>query len=81
MLEEVVVFEEISSFFVKNGRCTVSDEGHWVSACGGLLIGESLCDARNVHHVIQVVLCEGADLALKMSVGGGRGVNYVVIIL
>jgi hypothetical protein len=80
MLEEVAVFEEISSFFVKNGRCKVSDEGHWVSAHSGLLIVERLCDAMNVHHVIQLVLCEGADLALKTSVGRGRGVNYVVII-
>ena len=81
MLEEVAVFEEISSFFIKNGRCEVPDEGHWLSACGGLLIGEGLCDAGNVHHVIQVVLCEGADLALETSVGRGRGVNAVVIIL
>jgi hypothetical protein len=81
MLEEVAVFQEISSFFVKNGRCEVSDETHWVSACGSLLIGEGLCDAGHVHHVKQVVLCEGADLALKTSVGRGRGVNDVVIIL
>ncbi len=59
--------------FVQNGRCEVSDEIHWVSACSGLPIGEGLCDAGNVHHVIQVVLCEGADLALETSVGRGRG--------
>jgi len=81
MLEEVAVFEEISSFFVENGRCEVSDKSHWVSARGGLLIGEGLCDAGNVHHVIKVVLCEGADLALETSVGRGRGVNAVIIIL
>ena len=81
MLEEVAVFEEISSFFVKNGRCEVPDEVHWVSVRGSLSIGEGFCDAGNVHHVIQVVLCEGADLALETSVGRGRGVNDVVIIL
>ena len=81
MLEEVAVFQEISSFFVMNGRCEVSDEAQWVSARGGLLIGEGLCDAGNVHHMIQVVLCEGADLALVTSIGRGRGVNDVVIIL
>ena len=81
MLEEVAVFQEISSVFVENSRCEISDETHWVFARGGLLIGERLCDAGNVHHVIHGVLCEGADLALKTSVGRGRGVKYVVIIL
>ena len=69
MLEEVAVFQEISRFFIKNGRCTVLYECQWVSARGGLLVGEGLCDAGNVHHVKQVVLCEGADLALGTSIG------------
>jgi hypothetical protein len=74
----VVVFEEIAGLVIKHSGCKVTKELQRVLAGWSLLIAEWLGLAGNIHHVEQIILCDGADLPLLTSILGGRGMLIVV---
>ena len=68
MLEEMPIFKEVACFIVKNCICKITKELKGVLADCGLFVGERLRQARSIHHVEEVVLCDCPDFTLETSV-------------